>query len=156
MDSLSCCCGLSFAVVPGQKGSDVTAREATRKLVAAATQVDALQQVIERVDSTALAHGIQLVHYEPKQALPAPEETGEELVPRSAHVVVQPNLWQPKNTIVRGTFRETVATRASGAAAVAAAGKGVNGNSAAGDVAALQYLLGDQSKSDQLRNKKLP
>lgn len=140
----------------GQKGSDVTAREATRKLVSAATQVDALQQVIERVDSTAAAHGIEVVHHQTKQALPAADPEDQALVPRSAHVVVQPNLWQPKNTIVRGTFRETVATRAgasaaAAAAAAAAAGKQLsNGSAAVADVvAAVQQLSADQSRSDQ-------
>lgn len=154
------CCILFSA---GQKGSDVTAREATRKLVSAATQVDALQQVIERVDHLAAAYGIEVVHHQTqaKPALPAAETPGQELVPRSAHVVVQPNLWQPKNTIVRGTFRETVATRAgTNAAAAASVAKGVGSSSAAAAVAditnvvaALQQLPADQHKSDQLHKQ---
>jgi hypothetical protein len=146
----------------------VTAREATRKMVAAATQLDALQQVVARVDDIAAAHGIALVHMArpnsiaaagggggaggggagatggatPAQhhaghhayshhrgdalAAPAPDEpVREEFVPRFAAAVVAPNMWQPKNTIVRSTFREVssqvVAQRAAGPLAAAAA-----------------------------------
>eukprot|EP00879_Flechtneria_rotunda_P022893 GHRR01024196.1.p1 GENE.GHRR01024196.1~~GHRR01024196.1.p1 ORF type:complete len:241 (+),score=102.73 GHRR01024196.1:1352-2074(+) len=114
----------------GQKGSDVTAREATRKMVAAATQLDALQQVLERVESVAAAHGVQVAHtgrlgQSPAKggAAPAaatvPDRDRDELVPRSAHAVMHPNAWQPKNTIVRGVLRESVNTYAAAAAAAA-------------------------------------
>jgi hypothetical protein len=121
----------------------VTAREATRKMVAAATQLDALQQIVTRIDAIAAEHNMPLVHMaRPSSAgapkaggadsaghhgLPAGQEDGarEELVPRSAAAVVQPNLWQPKNTIVRSAYREAssqvVAQRAAGPLAAAAA-----------------------------------
>lgn len=140
----------------GQKGSDVTAREATRKMVAAATQLDALQQIVAREDAIAAAHGIQLVHMarpgsagitaaastaaahqhghgHPHGPAGKQEEGAavygvivrEELVPRSAAAVVQPHMWQPKNTIVRSAYREVssqvVAQRAAGPLAAAAA-----------------------------------
>ncbi|KAF8065931.1 Aspm [Scenedesmus sp. PABB004] len=115
----------------GQKGSDVTAREATRKLVSAATQLDALQQVLARVECVAAAHGLEL----PRLARPGQPggghggsgggageaREGEELVPRNPAAIAAPNHWQPKNTIVRGAFRESVATRAHAAAAASAA-----------------------------------
>lgn len=137
--SLRVFAGLCFAAA-GQKGSDVTAREATRKMVAAATQLDALQQIVARIDAIAVEHSVQLVHMaRPASAstaasaathhgLAAVQEDGgvrEELVPRSAAAVVQPNKWQPKNTIVRSAYREAssqvVAQRAAGPLAAAAA-----------------------------------
>jgi hypothetical protein len=122
------------AVPPtGQKGSDVTAREATRKMVSAATQLDALEKVAARVDAIAAAYGVEVQHMQRAHQLPAggaaagkagaadaSEAEQEGLVPRSASAVVQPNLWQPKNTIVRGAFKESVATRTGMLAAVAA------------------------------------
>jgi hypothetical protein len=117
-------CGCSLACVfpsAGQKGSDVTAREATRKMVSAATQLDALEKVAARVDAIAAAHGVEVQHMQRPHQLPAgvaaagkagaadaAEQEQEGLVPRSASAVVQPNLWQPKNTIVRGAFKESV------------------------------------------------
>lgn len=132
----------------------MTAREATRKMVAAATQLDALQQIVTRIGAIAAEHNVPLVH----MARPGSAGTAaggaagvhhhhhhgqhthghlstlqedhqhhvrDELVPRSAAAVVQPNLWQPKNTIVRGAYREissqVVAQRAAGPLAAAAA-----------------------------------
>jgi hypothetical protein len=132
----------------GQKGSDVTAREATRKMVAAATQLDALQQIVMRIDAIAAEHNVPLVHMaRPGSAgttagaaaaqhhahghhgMPSLQEDAAKdehsLVPRSAAAVVQPNMWQPKNTIVRSAYREVsslvVAQRAAGPLAAAAA-----------------------------------
>lgn len=109
-------------------------------MVAAATQLDALQQIVARIDAIAVEHSVQLVHMaRPASAstaasaathhgLSAVQEDGgvrEELVPRSAAAVVQPNKWQPKNTIVRSAYREAssqvVAQRAAGPLAAAAA-----------------------------------
>ncbi len=44
----------------GQKGSDVSAKEATRKLLMAGKQLEALQAIITQVDSAAEANGIQV------------------------------------------------------------------------------------------------
>lgn len=111
-------------------------------MVAAATQLDALQQIVARIDAIAAEHNIPLVHMaRPASAgttagaaaaahghhLPALQEEGarDESVPRSAAAVVQPNKWQPKNTIVRSAYREVssqvVAQRAAGPLAAAAA-----------------------------------
>jgi hypothetical protein len=130
----------------GQKGSDVTAREATRKMVSAATQLDALEKVAARVDSIAAANGVEVQHMQRPHQLPAAgaaagkagaadaaeHQEQEGLVPRSASAVVQPNLWQPKNTIVRGAFKESVATRTGMLAAAAAAAGVPLGQSMAG------------------------
>lgn len=132
----------------------MTAREATRKMVAAATQLDALQQIVVRIDAIAAQHNVPLVrmartgsagttsssstashhqhapggpHHTHHHGLPAlqEEQHREELVPRSAAAVVQPHMWQPKNTIVRSAYREVssqvVAQRAAGPLAAAAA-----------------------------------
>jgi hypothetical protein len=121
----------------------VTAREATRKMVAAATQLDALQQIVARIDTIAAEHNVALVHmarpasagtaganaaaHGHQHGLSVLQEEGQrdELVPRSAAAVVQPNMWQPKNTIVRSAYREVssqvVAQRAAGPLAAAAA-----------------------------------
>jgi hypothetical protein len=112
-------------------------------MVAAATQLDALQQIVVRIETIAAEHNVTLVHMaRPSSAgttsanaaahghqhgLSTLQEEGQrdELVPRSAAVVVQPNMWQPKNTIVRSTYREVssqvVAQRAAGPLAAAAA-----------------------------------
>ncbi|WIA17341.1 hypothetical protein OEZ85_014204 [Tetradesmus obliquus] len=133
----------------GQKGSDVTAREATRKMVSAATQLDALEKVAARVDGIAAAHGVEVQHMQRPHQLPAggaaagkagaadaaEHQEQEGLVPRSASAVVQPNLWQPKNTIVRGAFKESVATR-TGMLAAVAAGVPVGQSAAGGGAAA--------------------
>lgn len=112
-------------------------------MVSAAAQCDALERVWKRVETVAVAHGVEVLHMPPRVALPAPEAAGsgaaaeeaEELVPRAASAVVQPNLWQPKNTIVRGAFRESVATR-TGVLAAVAAGVPVALAAAKGDAAA--------------------
>lgn len=151
---LSACFALPPALSAGQKGSDVTARQATQKMVAAATQLDALQQIVARIDAIAAEHNIPLVHmarpgsagttagsnaaahhgnagshhaHQHHTGLSVLQEdhVREELVPRSAAAVVQPNMWQPKNTIVRSAYREVssqvVAQRAAGPLAAAAA-----------------------------------
>jgi hypothetical protein len=140
----------------GQKGSDVTAREATRKMVSAATQLDALEKVAARVDSIAAANGVEVQHMQRPHQLPAAgaaagkagaadaaEQEQEGHVPRLASAVVQPNLWQPKNTIVRGAFKESVATRTGMlAAAAAAAGVQMSQSVAGGNVAAAGMSAG--------------
>ena len=49
------CCSDSrrAALLTGQKGSDVTAREATRKMVAAASQLQALTAIVQAVSNQA-------------------------------------------------------------------------------------------------------
>jgi hypothetical protein len=116
--------------------------------VAAATQLDALQQIVACIDAIAAEHNVPLVHMaRPGSAgttagaagaqhhghghhgLPSLQEDAAKdehsLVPRSAAAVVQPNMWQPKNTIVRSAYREVssfvVAQRAAGPLAAAAA-----------------------------------
>jgi hypothetical protein len=81
----------------GQKGSDVSAREATLKLVAASSQLKALQRVL-----TALGADVGL---EPPGAHSETAEDGA--------------TWIPRNTIVRDVFQElgNVATPASHARA---------------------------------------
>jgi hypothetical protein len=139
-----------LVITAGQKGSDVTAREATRKMVSAATQLDALEKVAARVDSIAAANGVEVQHMQRPHQLPAAgaaagkpgaadaaEQEQEGHVPRLASAVVQPNLWQPKNTIVRGAFKESVATRTGMlAAAAAAAGVQMSQSMAGGNAAA--------------------
>lgn len=146
---LSYCTPACLAPSAGQKGSDVTAREATRKMVSAATQLDALEKVAARVDGIAAAHGVEVQHMQRPHQLPAggaaagkagaadaaEHQEQEGLVPRSASAVVQPNLWQPKNTIVRGAFKESVATR-TGMLAAVAAGVPVGQSAAGGGAAA--------------------
>lgn len=116
-------------------------------MVAAATQLDALQQIVARIDAIAAEHNIPLVHmarpgsagttagssaaahhgHQHHTGLSVLQEdhVRQELVPRSAAAVVQPNMWQPKNTIVRSAYREVssqvVAQRAAGPLAAAAA-----------------------------------
>jgi hypothetical protein len=150
-----CCCCTFYHTSAGQKGSDVTAREATRKMVSAATQLDALEKVAARVDAIAAANGVQVQHMQRPHQLPAAgtaagaadaaEQEQEGMVPRSASAVVQPNLWQPKNTIVRGAFKESVATRTGMLAAVAAGvpmGQSLAGGNAAAAAAGMSGGVG--------------
>jgi hypothetical protein len=57
---LTCRHMVLFGHDTGQKGSDVSAKEATRKLLAATKQLDALSALITQVTTEAQAHGIQV------------------------------------------------------------------------------------------------
>ncbi|KAI8475158.1 MAG: hypothetical protein J3K34DRAFT_517600 [Monoraphidium minutum] len=124
-----------IARLEGQKGSDASAREATRKMVSGAKQLEALSCLIRRVTDVAEAHGLPLVH----QAPPGGGGDGGgggglELPPLDA--VAHPeggaggyggggglSAWKPKNTLVRGVFRDMSAAAAAEKAAAAAAEK---------------------------------
>ena len=82
--------------VAGQKGSDVSAREATRKLVAATKQMHALQAVLEDV------HGLVALGSEHTGAATERKLQGAEENARSA----EPGSWAAKNTIVRDVLNE--------------------------------------------------
>lgn len=127
----------------GQKGSDASAREATRKMVSGAKQLEALQAVIRRVTDTGDYNGIVMVHQAPPggsgggalaggsggvvgggavggAAAVGGGDGGRELPP--VQVVAHPEVlaagaaaWMPKNTIVRGVFRDMSGAGAGGA-----------------------------------------
>jgi hypothetical protein len=57
---LACPCLILIDCNAGQKGSDVSAKEATRKLLAATKQLDSLSGLITQVTTEAEAHGIEV------------------------------------------------------------------------------------------------
>ncbi|KAJ9507371.1 hypothetical protein QJQ45_006338 [Haematococcus lacustris] len=95
----------------GQKGSDASAKEATRKLLAAAKQLEAMQAIISQVTHEALLHGVQVEHHNTvphalsHSALPLGPDTArvpEDVVPAAT---ARTHTWQPKNTVVRNVLR---------------------------------------------------
>lgn len=80
----------SLHVVAGQKGSDVSAREATKKLVAATKQIHALQAVLQ---------DIHVVSPDAVAKLQAPDENAKS-------VAAEAGPWAAKNTIVRDVLNE--------------------------------------------------
>ena len=109
----------------GQKGSDVSAKEATRKMITAAKQLETLQALIVAVAGAAEEHGITLQHHNTVphasggglapvgqgQArpggvpLPVPLPAAMHL-PSGTEVANHLSEWCPKNTLVRGVVRE--------------------------------------------------
>ncbi len=88
----------AMCVVAGQKGSDVSAREATKKLVAATKQMHALQAVLQDIhisDSSWPQHTggavVEKVQSSDENARSAAAEAGP---------------WAAKNTIVRDVLNE--------------------------------------------------
>lgn len=79
-----------FYVVAGQKGSDVSAREATKKLVAATKQMHALQAVLQ---------DIHVVSPDAVTKLQASDENAKS-------VAAEAGPWAAKNTIVRDVLNE--------------------------------------------------
>ncbi|KAL6765370.1 hypothetical protein V8C86DRAFT_2458344 [Haematococcus lacustris] len=95
----------------GQKGSDASAKEATRKLLAAAKQLEAMQAIISQVTHEARLHGVQVEHHNTvphalsHSALPLGPDTArvpEDVVPAAT---ARTHTWQPKNTVVRNVLR---------------------------------------------------
>jgi hypothetical protein len=92
-------------------------------MVSAAKQLEALHQVVTRVVTVADAHGVPLVRLQTSSAAWAPVDAGDAHVPGAAEVA-QPAGWQPKNTIVRGVFKEIATNQVWGVPAGAAPGAG--------------------------------
>jgi len=100
--------------VEDEKGSDATAKEATRKVLSSAKQVHALQALVGMVVQAAERHGIPLPENMStsgasgaavgKPKMPAAAQLAAKPVPTE---LVQPEAWQPKNTIIR-TTKETM------------------------------------------------
>ena len=70
----------------GQKGSDVSARESTRKIVAASRQLEALHSILQALDVPLLSTG----------SIQTPMKNNR----------VNKAYWTPKNTIVRDVLNE--------------------------------------------------
>ena len=80
----------------GQKGSDVSAREATKKLVAAAKQMHALQAVLGDVHDASSTESVGT----------APKETVSSLIENASSAAAQAGPWAARNTIVRDVLNE--------------------------------------------------
>lgn len=85
------------SVATGQKGSDVSAREATRKLVAATKQMHALHAILQDVHASEV--GPQKASEATDKKLQSSDEDA-----RSAAAAAGP--WAAKNTIVRDVLHE--------------------------------------------------
>ncbi len=85
------------SVATGQKGSDVSAREATRKLVAATKQMHALHAILQDV------HDSELGPHHVSEATDKKLQSSDENA-RSAAAAAGP--WAAKNTIVRDVLHE--------------------------------------------------
>jgi len=85
------------SVATGQKGSDVSAREATRKLVAATKQMHALHAILQDVHAS---------EFGPQNASEATDKKlqSSDQNARSAAAAAGP--WAAKNTIVRDVLHE--------------------------------------------------
>ena len=89
----------------GQKGSDVSAREATKKLVSATKQMHALQAVLQDIHGASMVTAQQQQHLEPR--MQSSDENGSAMAEQAGP-------WAAKNTIVKDVLRElTNATRQS-------------------------------------------
>ena len=88
----------------GQKGSDVSAREATKKLVSATKQMHALQAVLQDI------HGASMVTAQQQHLEPRVQSSDE----NGSAMAEQAGPWAAKNTIVKDGLRElTNASRQS-------------------------------------------
>ncbi|GBF95503.1 hypothetical protein Rsub_07853 [Raphidocelis subcapitata] len=122
-----------IARLEGQKGSDASAREATRKMVSGAKQLEALSTVIRRVAEAGEAAGLAMAHLPPGGGGASGGGEPGELPPMDA--VAHPEslagaaaaAWRPKNTIVRGAFREMARGGADGGAGARDTGSGGGG-----------------------------
>ena len=109
----SCICRNDFvtwcttvgSLYTGQKGSDVSAREATKKLVSATKQMHALQAVLQDILGAKQATAQHQQHLDPRQQ--SSDESGSAMAEQAGP-------WAAKNTIVKDVLRElTNASRQS-------------------------------------------
>lgn len=84
-------------VATGQKGSDVSAREATRKLVAATKQMHALHAILQDVHAS---------EFRPQNASEATDEKVQSSDENARSAAAAAGPWAAKNTIVRDVLHE--------------------------------------------------
>ncbi|KAF5841190.1 hypothetical protein DUNSADRAFT_14021 [Dunaliella salina] len=129
-----------IARLEGQKGSDYSAKEATRKVICGAKQLEALQSMISSVLAVANAHRIEVVHH---NTLPF---GCHQILPTGSVNLSQPPpmpepSWVPKNTLVRYTLRDIqVRQQEQQLAALAAAAAAAEEESPRSPRSATKYL----------------